>query len=161
MYFGVSDHTLQTSELALSYTSVQHDTVLTHESVAIDGSYSFREDIHFRELSSWPETRWLMFDVVQKRWIDIPALARIDVGSGLLLTRCEDPDADLTTYEGLDTLVEKALDTYILSVNNPHRISTHARRVPPVPSSSQTIATSSSPIASPSHSKSRKRYRRY
>ena len=148
-------------QLALSYPSVQHDTVLSHESAPIDGSYSFKEDIQFRELSSWPETHWLMFDVVQKRWIDIAALARIDVGSGMLLTRCDDPDADLSTYEGLDTLVEKALDTYLLSIDNPPRVSAHARHIPPVPSSLQTIATSSSPTSSPSRSKSHKRFRRY
>ncbi len=66
-------------------------------------------------MSSWPETHWLMFDVVQKRWVDIPALARIGVEYGPLLTRYNDPDADLTTYEGLDTLMEKVLDAHMFS----------------------------------------------
>ena len=102
-----------------------------------------------------------MFDVVQKRWVDIPALARIGVKYGPLLTRYNDPDADLTTYEGLDALMEKALDAHMFSVNNPHRTSTRMRLTLPTPSSSQSISTSSSPIASSSQSKSRKRMRRY
>ncbi|KJA21886.1 hypothetical protein HYPSUDRAFT_202580 [Hypholoma sublateritium FD-334 SS-4] len=135
------------------------DTMSSHDGTVINGSYSFREDTHFRELGSWPETRWLMFDVIQKRWIDIPALARIEVGSGPLVTRYNDPEADLTTYEGLDCLVEKALDAF--AIDNAHSPS-RARHVPQkqalqTPGSSQTTAGTSSPVAS----LSRKRIRRY
>ncbi|KJA14198.1 hypothetical protein HYPSUDRAFT_208909 [Hypholoma sublateritium FD-334 SS-4] len=127
------------------------DTMSSHDGIVINGSYSFREDIHFCELGSWPETHWLMFDVIQKRWIDIPALARLEVGSGPLVTRYNDPEVDLTTYENLDSLLEKALDAF--TIDNVHSPS-HARCVPqkalPTPSSSQTTAGTSSPVASQS-----------
>lgn len=135
--------------------------MLSHDGIVINGTYSFREDNHFRELGSWPDTHWLMFDVIQKRWIDVPALARLEVGTGPLLTRYNDPDADLTNYEGLDSLVEKALDAYMFAIDNP-RSPARTRRVPPrralqMPSSSQTTAETPSPAAS----HSRKRSRRY
>lgn len=115
--------------------------------------YSFKEDQRFREWSSWPEVQWLMFDVVQKRWVDIPTLAKIEVGSGPLLTRQNDPNADLSTYEGLTSLIEEALDAYILTSG------VAARQSPALPSSSQTVVDTPSPVARPS--KSRKRARKY
>ncbi|KJA18632.1 hypothetical protein HYPSUDRAFT_205166 [Hypholoma sublateritium FD-334 SS-4] len=126
----------------------------SHDSVVVDGMYSFRADKRFCEWSSWPEVRWLMFDVVQKIWVDIPTLARIEVGFGPLLTRQNDPDADLTTYEGLDSLIKKALDTYTLTIENP-RFSAPTRRVLP---SSQTTSEAAPPTAG--SSKSRKRARK-
>ena len=107
----------------------------------VDGTYSFKEDQQFREWSSWPAVRWLMFDVVQKRWVDIPTLAKIEVGSGPLLTRQDDPDADLSVYEGLSSLIEEALDAYVLTSG------IAARQNYALPSSSQTIPDTSSPVA--------------
>lgn len=126
--------------------------------MVIDGTYSFREDIRFREYSSWPDIPWLMFDVIQKRWIDIPTFARIEVGSGPLLTRHNDPDADLSIYEGLESLIEEALDTYESTIANA-RTPARATRTLPGPSSSQTMPETSSPVAV--SSQSRKRARRY
>lgn len=120
--------------------------------MVVDGTYSFKEDEQFCEWSSWPEVRWLMFDVVQKRWVDIPTLAKIEVGSGPLLTRQNDPYADLSTYEGLDSLIKEALGAYVLTIGVP------ARPRHGLPSSSQTIPETPSPIAG--SSKSRKRARK-
>lgn len=123
-----------------------------------NGMYCFQEDIRFREFSSWPQTRWLMFDVVQNLWIDIPTFAKIKVGSGPLLTRCYDPTADLSTYEGLDSLIEEARDTYEAAIEDP-RLPSRSRSPPPVPSSSQTLPGSSSPASG--GSLRRKRARMY
>lgn len=140
----------------LTYVSPQDNAAESHDGVVVDGMYSFRTDQRFCEWSSWPEVRWLMFDVVQKIWIDIPTLARFEVDSGPLLTRQNDPDADLSSYEGLDSLIKKALDTYALTIEN-SRI--RARQRQALPSSSQTIPETPSPIAS--SSKSRKRARKF
>ena len=130
--------------------------MLVHEGGVTNGMYCFQEDIRFREYSSWPETRWLMFDVIQNLWIDIPTLATIKVGSGPLLTRRYDPDADLSTYEGLDSLVAEAQDTYEAAIENP-RVPARSRSISPVPSSSQTLPGSSSPASGPSHRRKRAR----
>ena len=97
-----------------------------------------------------------MFDVVQKIWVDIPTFASIEVkSSGLLLTRQNAPDADLSTYEGLNPLIKKALDTYALTIEN-SRIPVREKR--PLPSSQTTSETPSPNVGS---SRSRKRARQY
>ena len=145
-------------EFTLKSTARQDNAALSHDGVVENGTYSFLEDRRFCEYSNWPETKWLMFDVIQQLWVNIPALARIDARYGPLITRQNDSEADLSTYEGLASLIREALDTYESSVDNPHT-PTSIRRALLVQSSSQTAPETSSPIVGAS--RSRKRARKY
>ncbi len=75
----------------------------------------------FREYSNWPKTEWLMYDIVQKRWIDIPTNCYIDAGTGPMITHVKDMEADLSTFEDLEDVIEHAFNTYMVSIERPAR----------------------------------------
>ena len=129
---------------------------MSHIATVANNFYSFRDDIQFREYSNWPKTDWLMYDIVQKRWIDIPTNCYIDVGTGPMITRVKDLDADLSTFEDLEDIIEHALNTYMVSIERPRAPPNFQRTVSPR-DSSQTLIGSSSPIASSSQPRKRKR----
>lgn len=133
---------------------------MSHTGAVVNNLYSFRDDIQFREYSNWPKTEWLMYDIVQKRWIDIPTNSYLDVGAGPLITRCKDLEADLSTFEDLEDIIDQAVNTYMVSIEHPRappNAAYHFQRALPLRNSSQTLVGSSSPVASSSHPRKRRR----
>ena len=73
----------------------------------VDGHYSLLGDHSLRNVIVWPLIPWAMYDVQQRRWVDIPTFAQIQVRPDeFLLLRAKDTlNIDSEQMGAMDTLI--------------------------------------------------------
>ncbi|KJA18630.1 hypothetical protein HYPSUDRAFT_205164 [Hypholoma sublateritium FD-334 SS-4] len=80
----------------------------------VDGQYSLLADHSIRNAIAWPLTPWTMYDVEQRRWVDIPTFARVDVWPNeFLMFRTKGSlDIDSDQFAAMDSLILKLQAQY-------------------------------------------------
>lgn len=80
----------------------------------MDGRYSLLADHSLRNAIVWPLVPWTMYDVEQKRWVDIPTFAHIDVRPDefLMLRAKNTLNIDSDKFAAMDSLILKSHAQY-------------------------------------------------